>query len=121
MITRQVESAVYPKPFEVLQGKKLINVQVTENESEDGVIYSYTQIVTSIGSDVDSIIAQHEYEWTKKELSKSDIEIIYHERNSTRATATIEEWFEYQETLRDYATYENGTYSVLTERPVQPT
>jgi hypothetical protein len=122
MKTRQVTSNVSPEQYEILQGYKLINIDITESvdDSEPTTFYTYTQIAADINADVDSTIAEHEYEWAVGELKSSDIEIKYHEHGSSRARATKQEWIGYQEALRDYATVSDGVYSLRTEKPVRP-
>lgn len=120
MNTRQVKSTTEPESFEILQGKKLINVDITIETVDNVVEYSYIQIIVDINADVDSTIAEYEYNWAADELVSSDVQIKYHERNSSRAQLTVEDWYVYQEELRDYATVDNGVYSLRTEKPVSP-
>lgn len=62
-----------------------------------------------------------DYEWAKSELESSDIEIKYHLQGSKRARLTVQQWYDYQEELRDYATCDGeGNYSTLTDKPVKP-
>lgn len=120
MQTRQVTGSTYPEKVELLQEKKLININVVEKTNEDATSYEYTQIVTSPDSDTDDTIAEYEYYWAVGELKSSDIEIKYHLGNSSRAKLTLEGWCHYQESLRDYATYDGSVYKVMTEKPVRP-
>ena len=126
MKTRQVTSNVSPEQYKILQGYKLININIIESlsesidDSEPTTIYTYTQIVADINADVDSTIAEYEYDWAVSELKSSDIEIKYHDHSSSRARLTKQEWVDYQESLRDYATVSDGVYSLRTEKPVRP-
>jgi len=43
--TRRVTSGTYPQEIEHLQGKTLVNFDVQEIESEDGISYSYEQLL----------------------------------------------------------------------------
>ena len=52
------------------------------------------------------------YEKAQTDLERADIEIKYHQEQSTRAKATLEDWYAYKESLRDIATIKDGVYSV---------
>lgn len=69
----------------------------------------------------DSELAKIEYVWVKSEIESITEQLEKHADNSSRAIATEQEWRNYREELRKYATVDDdGVYSLRTEKPVRP-
>jgi hypothetical protein len=68
-----------------------------EYYNEDGTVDSGTQT-----SHTEQKRLKVEYEWAISILESSDIQITYHREGSTRAVATLYDWYAYRESVRDY-------------------
>lgn len=70
----------------------------------------------------DEEIAQIEHAWVISELTKIQVELMYHWTDDKRSTHTLDAWKLYARQLRDYTTTdEQGTPSILGgSRPVRP-
>ena len=96
---------------------------------EDGNYYDYylayldddTGLYEPDADTITSVANQSTYKATYnqalEDLTSADIQIAYHERSSSRAVATVYDWWAYQEALRDIASKStddegNVTYSV---------
>ena len=80
---------------------------ITETEKDELLTVTYT----------DEELAEITYNQALEDLTSTDIQIAYHERSSSRAVATVYDWWAYQEALRDIASKStddegNVTYSV---------
>lgn len=66
-------------------------------------------------------LARSEYQWAKSEIESITEQLEKHADNSSRAIATEQEWRDYREALREYATVdEDGVYSLRTDKPARP-
>jgi len=52
------------------------------------------------------------YMKSQSDLASSDIQIQYHDRQSSRAIGNIYDWYAYQEALRDIASLKDGIYKI---------
>ena len=73
----QVTSNEYPEQFQLLQGKKLINIDVIESAIEaDGEIvksYSYNQIAVDANADTELSIMQYRADVAHQYLDSTDL------------------------------------------------
>ena len=72
----QVTSSEYPEQFQLLQGKKLINIDVIESATEiDGESvksYSYTQLAVDVNADTELSILQYRAGVAQQYLDSTD-------------------------------------------------
>ena len=54
------------------------------------------------------------------ELAYADRQVQYHTESSSRATLTIEQWYAYKESLRDYVQVIDGVRNIATDKPERP-
>ena len=52
------------------------------------------------------------YTQALEDLASADVQITYHNESSSRAVATIYDWYAYKEALRDIASKEDDVYRV---------
>ena len=73
----QVTSSEYPEQFQLLQGKKLINIDViesvTEVEGESVKSYSYTQIAVDVNADAELSILKYRADVSQQYLDSTDL------------------------------------------------
>lgn len=82
---------------------------------------TWDEFQTIYSAKTESQLAQIEYNWAKSEINSITEQLEKHADNSSRAIATEQEWRDYREALRDYATVDSdGVYSLRTEKPVRP-
>ncbi len=72
MITRQVSSNESPPSSQVLQNKLLVNADVTEVATDDGVLFQYTQIVADVDADPTDILACYNADVAQAHLDATD-------------------------------------------------
>jgi hypothetical protein len=74
---QQVTSNEYPEQVQLLQGKKLINIDVsesvTETEGESVTNYVYTQLAVDVTTDTELAILQYRAEIAQQYLDSTDL------------------------------------------------
>jgi hypothetical protein len=88
-------------------------VNIGDSYDSDTGVFTSNRPVSEDADETDKT----EYNWASGELSDADVQIAYHNESSSRAVATLYEWYAYKEALRDYATVSTdddgeSTYSV---------
>lgn len=73
----QVTSNEYPEQVKLLQGKKLINIDViesiTEIDGESVKSYSYTQLAADVSADTELSIKQYRADVAQQYLNETDL------------------------------------------------
>ena len=100
MITRTVTSDKKPSDVQLLQGKKLINIDVTETVDGNEIsTFSFTQLVVDVTEDTDNAILEYRADIAQKYLNATDVYFTI-DKHSQLTAERISELTEAREAAR---------------------